>query len=176
MVLSPQTLEQLKAQLNPTQRKLRLVYFDKYLAIPYPFDPEDKEKKGLLMEHRDVLRNLASQREDVDILYETGGGGSLGLVVEKEFKQDINILTAAFPFFARNVLPEEWRELGPGMEKFNKDEWWQTNSKMRRRLLKSYLSKLASPQKVITRSVSQHPMNGSKGGANGLLENTPGVG
>lgn len=142
LVLSPQTLDQLKAQLNPTQHKLRLVYFDKFLALPYPFDPEDKEKKGPLMEHRDVLRNLASQREDVDILYETGGGGSLALVVEKEFKQDINILTAAFPFFARNVLPEEWRGLGPGMEKFNKDKWWQTKFKDETRAIEELLKKV----------------------------------
>ncbi|MFC1968536.1 PfkB family carbohydrate kinase [Chloroflexota bacterium] len=125
LTFSPQTVEQLKAQLNPAQQNLRLIYFDKFLAQPYPFDPEDKDAKGLLMEYRDVLVNLSSEREDVDILYETGGGGSFGLVVEKEFCHDINILTASFPFFFRYVLPPEWRKLSSGMDNFDKEQWWQ---------------------------------------------------
>ena len=118
----------LKAQLDKNQNNLRMVYFDKFLALPYPYKPAGLEAKGLLMQHQEILRNLVLAREDMDVLYETGGGGSQELIVERNLGRYVNILTAGFPFFAANVLSEQFRrELGLGMRKFIEEPWYQKN-------------------------------------------------
>lgn len=124
LYFDPYTLEQLKVQLDRTQPNLRLVYFDKFLALPYPYDSPNP---GLLMEHQEIFENLVRYRDDVDIMYETGGGGSRGLVVENAFGRYVNILTAGFPFFAHNVVPAAFRtDPGPGMENFRRNNWYET--------------------------------------------------
>jgi hypothetical protein len=101
--LEPTSIEQLEAQLHPEQKNLRIVYFDKFLAQPY-----GNNHQGALSQHKHIFNNLLATRPDIDIVYETGGGGSKGSVVENEFSGYINIITASFPFFARFILPESF--------------------------------------------------------------------
>jgi sugar/nucleoside kinase (ribokinase family) len=121
--LDATSLEQLEAQLSPDQQNLRLIYFDKFLAQPY--SAENSNAVGALVQHQEILRDLANKRADVDILYETGGGGSRGLVVENALNGYINILTAAFPFFARNVLPQTDKKVGE-LAKYARDDYFVT--------------------------------------------------
>jgi sugar/nucleoside kinase (ribokinase family) len=121
--LDKTSLEQLAAQLSPYQRNLRLVYFDKFLAQPY--NAEDNSAVGALVQHQEIIRELVNKRADVDILYETGGGGSRGLIVENALNSYINVLTAAFPFFARNVLPPNDKKAGE-LAKYARDDFFIT--------------------------------------------------
>jgi sugar/nucleoside kinase (ribokinase family) len=121
--LDETSLEQLEAQLSSDQRNLRLVYFDKFLAQPY--SAESSSAVGALVQHQEILRNLANKRADVDILYETGGGGSRGLIVENALSGYINVLTAAFPFFARNILPRNDKLAGE-LAKYARDDYFIT--------------------------------------------------
>ncbi|MBD2414780.1 hypothetical protein FACHB389_31715 [Nostoc calcicola FACHB-389] len=119
LALDKPSLEQLEVQLHPDQKNLRIVYFDKFLAQPYG----DGATKGALVDHRHIFDDLITKRPDVDIIYETGGGGSRGLVVEKELNTYINILTASFPFFARYILPDEVKSEGE-LERFARDDFF----------------------------------------------------
>ncbi|MEH1827339.1 MAG: PfkB family carbohydrate kinase [Nostoc sp.] len=101
--LEPASIEQLEAQLHPEQKNLRIIYFDKFLAQPY-----GTNHQGALSQHKSIFDNLVATRPDVDIVYETGGGGSKGSVVEAQFSPYINIITASFPFFARFILPDSF--------------------------------------------------------------------
>ena len=126
LVLGSRQIDQMKAQLHPEQRNLRVVYFDKFLAAPHPPNSENEDHVGPLLQHESVVRRLADQRrKDVDIVYETGGGGSQELIVEKRMAKYINILTAGFPFFSRHVyLRQKNPTLGEGMANFAEDDSW----------------------------------------------------
>ncbi|NET36058.1 MAG: hypothetical protein F6K19_29200 [Cyanothece sp. SIO1E1] len=101
--LDPTSIEQLEAQLHPEQKNLQIVYFDKFLAQPY-----GNNHQGALSQHKTIFDNLLAARPNVNIVYETGGGGSRGSVVEHDFSAYINIITSSFPFFARFILPESF--------------------------------------------------------------------
>jgi sugar/nucleoside kinase (ribokinase family) len=125
LFLSKGVEEQFEAQLDHTQPNLRLVYFDKFLALPYPFNPDEMNREGLLMKNEYLLEEIITDREDVDILYETGGGGSQRLIVEKRLGKYINIFTAGFPFFVRNILSHSTRKAHRGLDRFSQDDWFQ---------------------------------------------------
>ena len=124
ITLSKEVEAQFEAQLDHKQPNLKLVYFDKFLALPYPFNPNDMEREGLLMKNEHLLEEIVSYRKDVDILYETGGGGSIGLVVEKRLGKYINIFTAGFPFFVRHILSDNTRKANAGLKRFSRDDDW----------------------------------------------------
>ncbi|CAG0988352.1 hypothetical protein ANRL3_02596 [Anaerolineae bacterium] len=127
VILSPASHEQFEEQLNPASRQLKLVYFDKFLALPYPYRPDRKGEGGMLIKQQDVLQKLVDNRPDVDVLYETGGAGSQNLIVESSLGKYVNILTAGFPFFVRNVVSRSSRKTGHGLKKFNKKRWFDTD-------------------------------------------------
>jgi sugar/nucleoside kinase (ribokinase family) len=123
--LSTEAAEQLKAQLR--QRSLRILYFDKFLAAPHPPDNCDIEAAGPLFEVRSVLDGV--MRHDLNVIYDTGGGGSRREFVEEHFRRYINIFTSSFPFFARHILIESQEcpvaAVG-GLSKFASPDWHMT--------------------------------------------------
>ena len=125
LVFGPRVRAQLVAQL--IQQDLRLVYFDKFLALSYPYGATHRAPE-LLMEHKRVLDDVCTTRPDVDVLYETGTTGTDGLVVERSFSENINILTCAFPFFCKHVLSAEYKNsLGSGVARFSDLEFSKTD-------------------------------------------------
>jgi sugar/nucleoside kinase (ribokinase family) len=131
LLFKENTKEQLRIQLD--QPELGLVYFDKFLAIPYPYDNSRREFNGPLMAHKDIFDKLSIERADVDILYETGTTGSQKRPdtgkpsVESFFSDNINILTSAFPFFVYNIMSSEYRNLlGQHIKDFTKKDYSNT--------------------------------------------------
>lgn len=131
LIFGQKAIRQLRSQL--AQSDLRLLYFDKFLALSYRYNRKGESGKGLLMDHKEVLDEISKTRKEVDILYETGGTGSPRLTtsgeltVESVFANNINILTAGFPFFVKNVLPNEYRrKVGQKMVAFDEKDFSDT--------------------------------------------------
>jgi sugar/nucleoside kinase (ribokinase family) len=109
---------QFHAMLDDTNQSLRVVYLDKWLA--HPGGDGSRQAPGFLAHdsNRERLRQVA-RRPAVDILYESGGTGSKGAVVEDSLADFVNVFTAGFPFFARAVLgAADSTPLPPALEPF----------------------------------------------------------
>lgn len=122
--LSPEAQTQLLKQTDTSQDMLRIFYFDKFMALPYP--PKSAQA-GVLSNYRTHLETLVYSRPEVDFVYETGSSGSRDTTVELEFAPLINIVTSSFRFFARYVLDEQDRTtIGKQTTLFNSPEWFAT--------------------------------------------------
>jgi sugar/nucleoside kinase (ribokinase family) len=132
------TIEQLQAQIDVNQEFLRLVYFDKFLALPYPSNHGDADRKGLLEKYKKLFDNLAENRENVDIVYETGAGGSFDQRIELLFSKNINILTAGFPFFASKILDDGFWSYSRNEIEF-RDKWFEKDFTMETKVAENVL-------------------------------------
>jgi hypothetical protein len=124
--------EQLQAQLM--QSDLRLLYLDKFMAAQHPplFRESDFNEKllGPLLqpENLNVLKTTIVNRPTIDIVYETGGGGSPFQHVEERLAGYVNIFTAGFPFFAGVVLHKLKWDLPTSLKVFDPAEkWWEAD-------------------------------------------------
>lgn len=124
--------QQLHAQLG--QSGLRLIYLDKFMAAQHPplvREEEFNEKYlGPLLqpENLSVLSKTIADRPIIDIVYETGGGGSAFQHVEKALAGYVNIFTSGFPFFASVVLHELAWDLPDSLKVFNPTvKWWKAD-------------------------------------------------
>lgn len=120
---------QLHAQLR--QEELKLVYLDKFLAAQHPPPGKEEELKpeqyGILLQkdNLELLDNVIAKRPRVEIMYETGGGGSPFQYVEKALSKRINIFTSGFPFFANVVLHKLGHSLPASLTAFSPgQQWW----------------------------------------------------
>ncbi len=130
VVLDAPEAAQLRAQLS--QDDLRLVYLDKFLAAQHPPLTKDiplsPEQLGPLLQPNNLLAlsDALASRPAVDVVYETGGGGSPFQHVEKSLCGYINIFTSGFPFFASVVLYSLGWELPSSLKVFDpSSKWWE---------------------------------------------------
>src|SRR5205085_8904721 len=121
---------QLHAQLM--QSGLRLIYLDKFMAAQHPpllrEDDCDEMRLGPLLQPENLraIKETIENQPAIDIVYETGGGGSPFQHVEKRLAGYVNIFTSGFPFFASVVLHKlEW-DLPASLKVFDPAaKWWE---------------------------------------------------
>lgn len=148
--LAPPETMQLRAQL--AHRNLRLVYLDKFMAAQHPLPARAEalvaESVGPMLreENLAVLRRAIRERPQIDVVYETGGGGSAFQHVEKPLSPLVNIFTAGFPFFASVVLhklgwalPDSLKVFDPGTK------WWEADFKHETAAIAELLGQLVGP-------------------------------
>lgn len=139
-------VEQMIAQIkNPN---LRVLYCDKFLAQHPLFNREeiiDEENLGPLLNKitLDTVQNAITARPDIDILYETGGGGSQFGHVEARLRHIINIFTSGFPFFANAILAEDYSKL-PAIGCFSHGSWWNSSFDQEVAAIDEFMSEIIS--------------------------------
>jgi len=139
--------EQLRIQLR--HPGLRAVYLDKFMAVQHP--PVDRVSKidtsrfGPLLQQKNlaVLSEVLEARPELDLVYETGGGGSPFQHVEQHLSPYINVFTAGFPFFANLVLQRLDWELPASLVPFEPNgTWWQADFKEETRAIHDMLPRI----------------------------------
>ena len=144
--LAPAELEQLQTQLAHEQ--LRLIFLDKFLAAQHPplVEPTvDESRCGPMFreENLEILRTSIVSRPELEVVYETGGGGSPLQHVELRLRPYINVFTAGFPFFASVVLHSLGWSLPESMIRFAPNErWWLADFEEETKAIESILPQL----------------------------------
>lgn len=142
--------EQLHAQL--TQPNLSVVYIDKFLAAEHPPVKTRKDiyNYGCILQPENfrILTKAIYQNPEIDIVYETGGGGSPFQHVEEKLQHITNIFTAGFPFFANTVLTEIYgNRLLPLREFSNEHKWWEADFSKETAAIEAFLSDMVPNHK-----------------------------
>lgn len=140
-------LEQLRTQL--TQPNLRIVYLDKFLAAQHPplkYESElNPNQLGPFVrkENLECLDKALVARPQIDVVYETGGGGSPFQHVEKILSPYINVFTTGFPFFASVVLHQLGWKLPSSLQVFDPEaKWWEADFKQETKAIEECLARL----------------------------------
>ncbi|MFN3317992.1 MAG: SIR2 family protein [Allorhizobium sp.] len=125
VTLDQPEMDQFIAQLSNSN--LQVLYLDKFLAAQHPPIKEASEvvesQFGPLLkpEVLDRIHHAIKERPVIDVLYETGGGGSQFGHVESRVKHLVNVFTASFPFFASIIMHDA---LTPRLAAYGRDGWW----------------------------------------------------
>lgn len=146
--LEAQEAKQLHAQLMHSG--LRLIYLDKFMAAQYPpplreDDFNEKHLGPLLQpENLSVLNKAIANRPAIDIVYETGGGGSPFQHVEERLADYVNVFTSGFPFFASVVLHKLESDLPASLKVFDPAaKWWEADFAQEAEATEAMVAKLA---------------------------------
>ena len=155
VTLDASEADQLRAQL--TQPNLRLLYLDKFLAAQHPplklGEAVDEAKLGAMLQHdnMEALARAIESRPEIDVVYETGGGGSPLQHVEQRLSRFVNVFTSGFPFFASVLLQNLNWALPSTLKVFNSNDpnskWWEADFEKVTAAIETTLRKLLDPSK-----------------------------